>query len=255
MQLVVHEVRRQYAGTALGLFWTILQPLLVLGAFFFLFTVLRVTKHAPHGSLGEVAIILSGIIPWYFFIRSFSQGISTLDQHAPLVKQINFPIGVLPFVTVGINLIDFLIGILILLGLAIWQGWLGWSAWLMVPTSVLMTTFLVGLAAIVAPLGAMLRDIRAFIPIILRLGLWISPILYLPGTVPQRFHWVLYLNPLSYFLALIRYSAFGFSFGHRALAPGGPLSAFGVASGIALIFAGAGLLAWRRVRPVAVDYL
>jgi lipopolysaccharide transport system permease protein len=254
LQLVVDEVRREYAGMVLGTSWAIIQPLLILGAFFFLFTALRITKHAPHGALGEVGIILSGIVPWFFFIRAFSQGIGTLDQHAPLVKQINFPAEVLPFVTVGRNLIDFAIGLTLLVALSIWQGWLGWSALILIPAVVLFTVFLIGLVAVLAPLGAMLRDLRALLPLAVRLGLWISPILYLPGRLPSHLSWVMYANPLTYFIDLVRYGAFGNSFGRGAFLLG-PLQNLAVVCGLTAVAAAAGWIAWRSVRRVAVDYL
>jgi lipopolysaccharide transport system permease protein len=255
LHLIVHEVRREHAGTVLGLGWALVQPLLILGAYFFLFTVLRLAKHAPHGQLGEVAIILSGIVPWFYFMRSFAHGLSTLDQHAQLVKQINFPVSVLPFVTVGINLIDFAIGLVLLLALTIWQGWISWWALMLLPTLIVMTAFLVSLGALLAPLGVMLRDLRNLVPLVVRLGLWLSPVLYLPGTIPQRFHWVMYINPLTYFLGLIRYSAFGLSFGRERVALVTPLVSMGVAVGVTALVAVGAVLSWRYVRRVAVDYL
>jgi lipopolysaccharide transport system permease protein len=254
--LIVHEVRREQAGTVLGVAWVVLQPLLMLGAYFFLFTVLRIAKHAPHGALGQVAIILSGIVVWWYFIRSFSHGLSILDSHAALVKQINFPVGTLPFVTVGTELIDFVIGMVMLLALVSWQGWVSWTALMLIPASLLLTIFLVGLAALIAPLGAMLRDIRNIVPLIVRLGLWISPVLYLPGTIPVRFHWVMYANPMTYFIGLVRWAALGPSFGSHRVTLVGVLPTLGIATGIALVFAAAGSWAWTRyVRRVAVDYL
>jgi homopolymeric O-antigen transport system permease protein len=255
LHLVVHEIRREYAGTVLGVSWAVLQPLMLLGAYFFLFTVLRVVHHVPHGALGQVGIILSGIVPWLFFMHSFSRSLGVLDQHAALVKQINFPIGVLPFVSVGVFLIDFGIGLVMLLALSVWQGWVTPYAVTLIPTALLMMVFLVGLTALLAPLGAMLRDLRAFLPVIVRLGIWISPVLYLPGAIPQRFQWVAYINPLTYFLSLVRFGAFGPTFGSKHVTLMTPLQTFGIAIGVTVILALAGYWAWGYVRRVAIDYL
>lgn len=254
--LIVHEIRREHEGTVLGMAWAVLQPLMLVAAFFFLFSVLRVPNSSvPHGSMGRVAVLLSGLVPWWFFIRSVSQSLSTLQQHANLVRQINFPIEVLPFATVGVNFVDYAIGLVPLLGLAIYEGWVGWTIVLLLPSTALLMAFLVGLTALMAPLGAMLRDLKNFLPIVLRLGLWLSPIFYLPGTIPTRFQWVMWINPLTYFIGLIRYSALGNTFGksHFALLTPGPM--FLVAAATALVSAGAGYFAWRYVRRVAVDHL
>jgi lipopolysaccharide transport system permease protein len=255
LHLIIHEVRQEYAGTVLGVSWAVIQPLLLLGAYFFLFTVLRVNNHAPHGSLGQVAIILSGLVTWLYFMHSFARGLSAVDQHAALVKQINFPIGVLPFVSVGVFVLDFLIGLAMLLVLTIWQGWVSWSALTLIPTALLLTLFLVGLTAVLAPLGAMLRDLRQILPIIVRVGLWISPVLYLPGTIPERFQWVAYINPLTYFLGLVRYGAFGTTFGNKQVALLTPLANFGIALAATIVMGLLGYWAWGRVRKVAVDYV
>ncbi len=255
LHLILHEIRQEYAGTVLGITWAIVQPLILLGAYFFLFTVLRVVHNVPHGALGQVGIILSGIVPWLFFMHSFARSLGVLDQHAALVKQINFPIGVLPFVSVGVFLTDFGIGLIMVLALSVWQGWITAYAVTLIPTALILTAFLVGLTALLAPLGAMLRDLRAFLPIIVRLGLWVSPVLYLPGAIPQRFHWLAYMNPLTYFLSMVRFGAFGTTFGKKHVALMTPLQTFGIAIGITMIVSLAGYWAWRYVRRVAIDYL
>ncbi len=254
LHLIAYEIRRRYVGTTLGVAWSVVQPLLVLGAFFFLFTVLRVTNRAPHGALGEVAIILSGLVPWYFFIHSFSEGLGTLDQHAPLVKQINFPVEILPFVTVGVSLLEYGVGLSLLIALTIAEGWIGWSGLVLIPLSVLTIIWFAGMAAVLAPLGAMLRDLRMLLPLIVRLGLWVSPVLYLPGTIQSHLRWVLYANPLSYLIGVFRYGAFGNAFGSRVLLL--PLAAsIGVVAALSMISLVVGTISWRYVRRVAVDYL
>lgn len=256
LHLVVHEIHREHEGTVLGMAWAVLQPLMLVGAFFFLFQVLRVSNSSvPHGSLGRVAVILSGLVPWWYFIRTFSQGLGTLHQHANLVRQINFPIEVLPFATVGVNFVDYLVGIVPLLVLTFVEGWVGWQIVLLLPVTILFSIFLVGLTALMAPLGAMLRDLKNFLPLILRLGLWLSPILYLPGTIPNRFQWVMYINPLTYFIGTVRFSALGDSFGSSQVALLSPGPTFAIATGATAVSAALGYLSWKYVRRVAVDHL
>jgi lipopolysaccharide transport system permease protein len=263
--LISYEVRRSHAGTALGMGWTVLQPLLLLGCYFFLFAVLRVPTNAPEGTLGKVAVILSGIVPWLFFMRCFSNGLGALPNHAQLVRQINFPIGVLPFVTVGIFTIDFLVGIAMLLVVVVAQGWLGWGTLLLIPATIVQAAFLTGLTAMLAPLGVMLRDARNLLPVIVRLGLFLSPVLYIPGTIPGRFQWVMYVNPMTYFIGLVRFGTFGTTeVPIRATAHGTeyaplnllpPAPTFAIALACALATAIGGYLCWGYARRVAVDYL
>jgi lipopolysaccharide transport system permease protein len=259
--LIVYEVRREHAGTVLGVAWAVLQPVSLLACYFFLFAVLRVPENAPHGPLGKVAVILSGVVPWLFFMRCFSNGLGSLNNHASLVKQINFPIGVLPFVTVGVFLIDFCVGLCLLLIVVIIQGWVGWATLMAIPMTIVMAAFLCGLAALLAPLGVMLKDIHNLLPMIVRLGLFVSPVLYIPGTIPQRFHWIMYANPMTYFIGLLRYATFGTQYVAVKtnevtpinLLP--PLPSLGIACGCALVLGTIAYLNWGFVRRVAVDYL
>jgi lipopolysaccharide transport system permease protein len=259
--LIFYEIRREHAGTVLGMAWTVFQPLLLLACYFFLFAVLRVPENAPSGPLGKVAVILSGIIPWLFFMRCFTNGLGSLGTHATLVKQINFPIGVIPFVTVGVYLIDFCVGVGLLMVVIVTQGYIGWATLMIIPTTIVLVAFLIGLAALLGPLGVMLKDVRSLLPVVVRLGLFVSPVLYIPGTIPQRFHWIMYINPMTYFIGLMRFSTFGSEHvavkAHEVtsvnlLAPGPSL---GIAAGCAIIVGLLAYLRWGYVRRVAVDYL
>jgi lipopolysaccharide transport system permease protein len=231
IQLVWYEVRKHQAGTALGVTWTVLEPLLLLSTFVLLFAVLRVPRNVPHGALGEIAVIFSGIVPWFFFFRMASRSLSLLPDYGGLVKQINFPIGVLPVTTVGVELISYLVGIAMLLGFTIALGWISWPVLLLIPATILLTAFLWGLVAIIAPLGVMLGDTRMVLPAVLRLGLFVTPVLYLPQTLSAHLRLIVVVNPLSYFIGTIRYAVFGTT----NVCVVGPGVDFAIATGITVL--------------------
>lgn len=247
---MTYEVRQAYAGTVLGISWAALQPLLFLGTYLFLFTVLRVQTTSPEGTLGRVGVFMTGLVPWLYFIRSFSRGLGSLSSRSALVKQINFPVDVIPFVTVGVLLIDFSVGLGMLLILSVWQGWASWALLMFIPAVLLLTGTFTAMAALVAPVGVMLKEIRNFLPIIIRLGLFLSPVLYLPATLPSRVEWLAYVNPLSYLIDLVRYATFG----RTDVLLLTPLQNLVIAAGLTV---GLGVLAYLRrgyARRV-VDYL
>jgi lipopolysaccharide transport system permease protein len=208
IELVLHQVRRTYAGTLLGGAWAMVQPILVMGAYVFLFTVLRVPKQVPGGAVGVLGIVLSGLVPWFFFSRSILGALNAYPRHAALIRQINFPLGIVPFITVGTELIPFLVGLGVLAVLAAAAGWLSWATLLLVPAAALMTVFMVAGAALVAPFGVLARDLRSLVPPLLRISLFLTPVLYLPAKVPQSVEFLRYYNPVGYLIATVRYAVF-----------------------------------------------
>ena len=207
-ELVLQGVRRAYAGTVLGSGWVIVQPLLLMGAYVFLFTVLRAPKQLLGGALGLLGVVLSGLVPWFYFARSIPGALNAFPRHSALIRQINFPLGVVPFVTVGTQLIPFLVGVASLAILIVVAGWLSWATLLIVPAGAVMTVFLVATVTVVAPLGVMVRDLRALVPPVMRIAIFLTPVLYLPDRVPQAVAFLPYINPIAYFIATIRYATF-----------------------------------------------
>ena len=167
------------------------------------------------------------------------------------MKQINFPVAALPFVTVGVQAVEFAVGLLVLALATAVAGSLSWSFLLLAPLSAGIAVFQLSLTAILGPLAVMLRDVRRLIPLVLRAGLFLTPVLYLPSALPQGTEFLAYLNPVAYFIALFRYAV--------TTSPDvfvvGPAADAAVACGVTAAAAVAGYLAWRRAQPAIVDHL
>ena len=208
LALIGWEVRKAHVGSALGLAWTVIQPLLFLGTYFFLFAVLRARNAGTDETSVRLLVILSGLVPWFFFARSVSQSLSSLARHAQFIKQINFPIGILPLISVAIPLVDYAVGVVLLVPLSLWAVGPGPEILLIVPSTLLMTVFLVGVASLVAPLAVMLPDLSVLLPPFLRIALFMTPVLYLPVLLPAEVSFLPYINPVSYFISPVRYAFF-----------------------------------------------
>jgi ABC-type polysaccharide/polyol phosphate export permease len=250
--LVVLEVRKSYARSAIGLGWAVAEPLLFVGMYYFLFAViLEAPYDGPGGTLGYLLKLFSGLVPWLFFSRCFSLGAAILQTHGPLVKQINFPIHLLPFVSVAQSSVEFIISLGILFCFSLAAGLVTTNLLILPPAILLLSLFLVGTGYMLACYNTLLPDLAKVIPTILRAGMWITPVVYLPSDFPDSVRWIAEINPLSYLIAPFRHAflpgvnAFVFS----------PLTDMLIATGIT---AGTLLLAWCHrnfVRRVVVDYL
>jgi ABC-type polysaccharide/polyol phosphate export permease len=250
-QLVRHELRKAYAGTALGRAWVFLQPALFLGVYIFLFGVLRVPKQVPGGAPAEIAVVFAGLVPWLYFARSVPNGLNSFVSHGSLVKQINFPIDVVPFVAVGTELLPFLVALAGLVALVAIEGWISAATLLLIPLTVLLTLFLIGTTAFIAPFGVMLRDLRAIVPIVMRLAIFLTPVLWVPSRLPDHFEFVAYLNPLTYFIDVTRFAAFGRDSVRLVSLP----VDFAVIAGVTALMLALGFATRSYVRRVVLDYL
>jgi ABC-type polysaccharide/polyol phosphate export permease len=209
--LVFYEIRTATVGSVLGMSWAVLQPLLLLGAYWFLLSVLEAKRLGPGGPEAQVLILLCGLVTWLFVARSASSSLDALNRHKGLVKQTNFPTGVLPFVSVGVQTVDYLVGLILVVVLAIATGLVSWTLPLLIPVALLQFAFLVGVGALLAPLGVMLRDLRRLMQVTLRAGLFLTPVLYLPSALPDDAMALAYANPAAYFVGLVRYAVTGTS--------------------------------------------
>jgi ABC-type polysaccharide/polyol phosphate export permease len=206
LQLILFEIRTNSVGSVLGLAWAVVQPLLFLGAYWFLLSVLRAKELGPGGTESQLLTLLAGLVPWLFFARSTASSLNSLTRHSALIRQTNFPVGVLPFVSVGVQAIDFLVGLAVILLIGAFAGLLEWTALLIVPVTLLQAAFLVGVAALLGPLAVMLRDLRRLIQVVLRAGMFLTPVLYLPTALPDGARFLAELNPAAYFIGLLRYA-------------------------------------------------
>ncbi len=251
-ELVIFEIRKLYAQSALGLAWAVVEPLLFLGTYYFLFAVvMKVPYHGPGGAMGHLLQMFSGLVPWLFLSNCVSRGTTILKSHGPLVKQINFPIHILPYVTVGQVSVEFLISIAIMIIAASAIGLLTWSCLLLIPATILLAMFLVAISFIISCYNILLPDIGRVLPTILRIGIFITPVFYLPSQLPESVRFTAVINPIAYFISPFRY----------AFTPDPAVFVFSMQMDL-LICLGVTLAAmavayWHRsyVRRVVVDYL
>jgi ABC-type polysaccharide/polyol phosphate export permease len=208
-ELVLQELRALNAGSVIGVGWAVVQPLLVLAAYWFLLTVLGSRTLGPGDTTAQLAYLFAALVPWLLMSRGITGACTALTRHAGLVKNVNFPLEVLPFATVGSYAVDYLVGLATLLILVAVAGLLGAHELLLVPASALMLAFLTALAVALGPVAVMFRDLPRLLAFALRLGIFLTPVLYLPDNVPGGLTWVVELNPLTYFVGLVRYAATG----------------------------------------------
>lgn len=200
-EMTKREVTEKHAGQMLGGVWAVLHPLVLMGVYVFVFAfVFRAkiggTRELP---LDYTAYLLSGLIPWLAFQEALSKGAVAILNNASLVKQVVFPIEVLPVKGVLSVLPSQLVSVAVLVAyVAVSYGSLPWTYLLIPVLLALQVLAMVGVCFVLAPVGAYFRDLSELVRVFSFAGMYIVPIFYLPAWVPGVFEPVLYANPFSW---------------------------------------------------------
>ena len=198
--LVARELKARYRGSFLGFLWTFANPLLLLGIYTFVFTV--VMPGARIGTRLEpyALFLLCGILPWTWFQASVLESCTVLVAGGNLIRKVLFPAEILPIVTVLTGLVNFAFSLLILAGFLVYYAIpvnAGELAWL--PVIVLVQlTFTLGLSLLLSSLTVHFRDLRDLVGNLMTLWFWGTPIIYSIAQAPERFQRLLAWNPLTH---------------------------------------------------------
>jgi ABC-type polysaccharide/polyol phosphate export permease len=194
--LVVRDLKGRYRGSILGLFWTLLNPLLYMGVYTLVFSnYIRVEiERYP-------AFLLCGLLPWIWLSSSLLMGATSIVEGGSLVKKVFLPPQVLPTVTVIVNFVNFLLGFpLLLVLLALFGVEPGWGLVGLPLITVAQFVFTLGLTLIVAAASVRYRDIPHILAHLVTFWFFLCPILYPATQVPEHFRFLVSINPFSVFV-------------------------------------------------------
>jgi len=200
-ELSRREITDRYAGQAFGPLWAVLHPLLLIAVYLFVFAfVFKIRVARSDGlPLNYAVYLLSGLVPWLFVQEALNRSAVALSANANLVKQVVFPVEILPLRSVVASLVPVGVSLALLLlycgvGLGAVPG-----TWLLVPLLlVVLATGLAGLGFVAAAVGCYLRDLKDLVQAFTVMGIYLIPAFYLPDMVPPLFRPLLYVNPFSY---------------------------------------------------------
>jgi lipopolysaccharide transport system permease protein len=205
--LIWRDVKVRYKQTALGVAWAVLQPLLTMVVFTVIFGRLA---GVPSDGEPYPIFVYAGLLPWNFFNQAVTTSSNSLIGNAALITKVYFPRLVIPGAAVGAGLVDFAIAAVILFVMAFHYGIaFGASILMLIPLALLTTLFAVGVGMWMSALNVKYRDVRYALPFLLQIWMYVTPIIYPVTFIPQRWHWLILLNPLSGIIQGFRSAIFG----------------------------------------------
>lgn len=193
-ELARTNLRAQHFNTVFGQLWLIINPLLLAGVYFVLVDILR------SGSRGDefFAHLMAGLFAYYFVQQSLQQGVRSVVSGGRLILNTAFPRALLPISSVITAFIRFLPTLLIYAPVHIITGLpVGPELLWLIPIMAILVVFASGMTMLVASAQVYFRDLKSFLPYATRVWLYSTPILYYAHEVPERYDWMLTVNPLA----------------------------------------------------------
>lgn len=210
LEMARRDVSDRYAGQLLGSVWAVIHPVMTVFVFIFVFAVVfRVKMDDTLDIPGDHTLyMVSGVIPWLVIADVLGRGSSIISAQASLVKQVVFPVEILPVKVVLASLPTFIIGMAGLIVYAIVVGRASPGLLLYPLVAVPLYLFLLGVAFVLSAIGVFVRDIREVVQLYTLVGIYIAPIFYFIDWLPEKIKPLIYLNPVTLFIELFHDAAY-----------------------------------------------
>lgn len=189
--MVIKNFKDKYSGSVLGILWPIINPLLITLAIVFVFTRIMKSevKHYP-------VFVLSGLLPWFFFVNSICESTNSMRQNLDILNQFVIPKEIVPISVVLSNFINFLLGFIIIIPIFIIFN-LGIIKFLPLLPFIMLLHFIftLGISMLFSILNVYFRDLSQLLNVGTMFLFWVTPIFYTMEIIPSQYHWIILTNP------------------------------------------------------------
>ena len=193
------EFKSKIARSKFGAFWVIMHPLaLVLIYALVLSQIMAAKLPGVQSQYAYPIYLLSGIAGWTLFSEILGRSLTVFIDNGNLLKKMAFPKLSLPLITIGTAIINFLLLFIMMFIVFAFLGHMPIHALQWLPLLVLLTIGLAtGMGLFLGILNVFIRDIGQVMSIILQFWFWLTPIVYMISIVPEKFHWLIMINPMT----------------------------------------------------------
>jgi len=230
--MVARDLRGRYAGSAMGLAWTVIHPMVLLGLYTFVFGfVLKIRPGTPGPWGGSETLtftlyLLCGLLPWLAFQDSVLRAQTSVVESSNLIKKMPFPSEILPTTVTLTAFLHFLAALVLYTVFAASVGHLTPGPFAYLPLILaLQLIFSLGLAFLSSAVFVYFRDLGHILGLALHAWFYLTPIVYPPNMVPPVLQPILRFNPMHHLMKMYRAIFF-----HHAAPPGRSLAAFTLAA-------------------------
>lgn len=194
--MIERDFKSRYVGSFAGILWSIIHPLMLVAVYTLIFSLIFGRR------IGETPFALwlfCALLPWIMFTEIIKGSAGVIEKNKNLITKTSFHSEILPFVVIGTALTGHLIGFCVLLFLLLLCGQsIGLYAFTIPFYLLCLALFSLGLSWIVAALNVFIKDIGQAINVILQLWFYLCPIIYPAKIIPEKYHFLLRLNPMYF---------------------------------------------------------
>lgn len=198
--LLLRDIKEQYAGSAIGIFWAFLQPLLFILLYWLVFSqILKIRIRTDTGDIPFLAFLLSGLLPWFALQEGIIRGASSILDRRHIIKKLIFPVELFPLSSVLSSFVHHGIGILIFfIGFFTWQGNISVQQIFFIAALLSLQIILTsGISMFFSALSVYIRDIIQVLGVAFQMIFYTSTILYPMTAVPDQLRPFILLNPFT----------------------------------------------------------
>jgi len=196
-ELLKQDIKEKNLGSLLGIFWSFFVPLITIIVMWIVFQ--YGFKRDDVDGYPYGLWYLAGIIPWFYFADAFMQATNSIKAKSFLIKKTRFNPIYLPVIKIISNLIIYSVLILFLLVLYKYYGY-DYNLYNLQIIYYLfcLVVFLFAISLITSSLVLFIKDISEIVAVLVRFGMWITPIFWSIKLIPEKYRWIFDLNPVYY---------------------------------------------------------
>jgi ABC-type polysaccharide/polyol phosphate export permease len=204
--LVIRQIRQDYLENLTGFAWLILQPLMLLAVYAFVFSTIFKARIPEAADVGFVPYLAVAFWPWTAFSEAILKANSSITANSALIGKVAFATEQIPLATVTATFIMHLIGyIAVLIVLQLMGTSIHWLFLLLVlPIMLLMWVFACAIALFSSAIQVFVRDLAQILPPLMTFWFFTTPILYSASYLPDSIQKFAQLNPMAWFVARLR---------------------------------------------------
>jgi lipopolysaccharide transport system permease protein len=198
------EISKRYSGSALGLIWLGLHPLLLLSVYLFVFLVVFKMRFPGYSEMDYVLYVFAGLVPYIGLSEAIQAGTQSIKQNIHLVKNVMMPIEIVPVRAVAAALVGQVVLLILVAGLAVVNGTLSPFIVGLPFVLALQFLFLLGLVFVLSAVALVVQDTTYFVNLAIMLLMFLSPIGFRADMLPGDYAFLVWANPISYLLDAYR---------------------------------------------------
>ena len=201
-QMVKRDVLGRYRGSALGVFWSLAHPILMLVVYTFVFSVVFTTKwpgNATASKLDFAIVLFAGMIVFGIFSECVQRAPGVVVNQPNFVKKVVFPLEIMAWTTLGAALFHAGISLIVLTVLIlVVKGGVPWTAVFLPLVLLPLLCLTLGLTWFFSALGVYVRDVNQLLGIVVTALMFLSPLFYPSSALPAEFQWLSAVNPIAF---------------------------------------------------------